>query len=288
MKMGYMHIKNLYADQTILMFKECYALEKVHGTSAHLGWKHKDKKIYLFQGGCSGDVFRSLFDMGVLHQRFSDIFPASDVVIYGEAYGGKLQGMSETYGKEIRFVVFDVKVDDVWLNVPNAEDVAHKFGLEFVDFTKITTDIQTIDAMRDFRSVQAERADMGNKMREGVVLRPLQEMTKNNGERVIAKHKNAAFCETKTYREVTPEMQAQMTDAAKITDEWVTEMRLTHVLDKLPQGIGIEKTLDVINAMVEDVVREADKEILDSKTVRKMIGTKTAKMFKARLEANLK
>ncbi len=29
--MGYMHIDNLYKDQTILMFRECYALEKIHG-----------------------------------------------------------------------------------------------------------------------------------------------------------------------------------------------------------------------------------------------------------------
>ena len=30
--MGYMHIDNLYKDQRILQFKECYALEKIHGT----------------------------------------------------------------------------------------------------------------------------------------------------------------------------------------------------------------------------------------------------------------
>lgn len=29
--MGYMHINNLYKNQEILMFKECFALEKVHG-----------------------------------------------------------------------------------------------------------------------------------------------------------------------------------------------------------------------------------------------------------------
>ena len=31
--MAYLHIDNLYKNQEILMFKECYALEKIHGTS---------------------------------------------------------------------------------------------------------------------------------------------------------------------------------------------------------------------------------------------------------------
>ena len=34
--MGYAHIENLYKNQTILLFRRCWALEKVHGTSAHI------------------------------------------------------------------------------------------------------------------------------------------------------------------------------------------------------------------------------------------------------------
>lgn len=33
--MGYLHIDNLYKNRDILLFRECWALEKVHGTSAH-------------------------------------------------------------------------------------------------------------------------------------------------------------------------------------------------------------------------------------------------------------
>ena len=36
--MGYRHIDNLYKDQRILLFRECFALEKIHGTSAHVSW----------------------------------------------------------------------------------------------------------------------------------------------------------------------------------------------------------------------------------------------------------
>ena len=57
-------------------------------------------------------------------------------------------------------------------------------------------------------------------------------------------------------------------------------MRLKHVLDKLPQGINVESTKIVIDAMVEDVYREGKDEIVESKDVKKAIGRKTAIMFK--------
>ena len=34
--MGYRHIDNLYKNQDILLFRECFALEKIHGTSANV------------------------------------------------------------------------------------------------------------------------------------------------------------------------------------------------------------------------------------------------------------
>jgi len=34
-----MHIGNLYKERDILLFKRCYASEKVHGTSAHVSIK---------------------------------------------------------------------------------------------------------------------------------------------------------------------------------------------------------------------------------------------------------
>ena len=47
--MGYRHIENLYKSQTILQFRECWALEKIHGTSAHVRWS--DGKVWFHSGG---------------------------------------------------------------------------------------------------------------------------------------------------------------------------------------------------------------------------------------------
>jgi hypothetical protein len=64
-------------------------------------------------------------------------------------------------------------------------------------------------------------------------------------------------------------------------------MRLSHVLDKLPSNIGMEKTRDVIYAMVEDVMREGAGEIVPSDSVNKAIGQKTAQLFKEHLKSKL-
>ena len=283
--MGYLHIDNLYKDQTILMFKECYAMEKIHGTSAHISWNAKEQKVRLFSGGESHERFTSLFDVYFLQAKLAELFLTSNAIIYGEAYGGKQQGMSATYGKELKFIGFEIKVGELWLNVPSAESVCKSLNIEFVDYVKISTDLTSLNVERDKPSTQAKRNGViEDKIREGVVLKPLVEFTTDNGGRVIAKHKRDEFKETKTPREVSLEEFKVMEDAKSISEEWVTEMRLKHVLDKLPQGINIESTKLVIDTMVEDVYREAKGEIIESREVTKYIGSKTAVMFKNKLQ----
>lgn len=278
-----MHIDNLYKNQDVLAFKECYALEKIHGTSAHVSWK--EKKLNFFAGGCSHENFVKLFNQDALGKAFEGI-GAPEVTVFGEAYGGKLQGMSGTYGKELKFIAFDVKIDDNWLAVPQAEDVCKGLGIEFVHYVKISTDLAEIDKQRDAESVQAVRNGMGpGKKREGVVLRPPFEVKKNNGERVMSKHKIEEFAERQNVPPVAdPAKLKALADAQAIAEEWVTPMRLTHVLDKLGCGTDISKTGDVVKAMVEDVLREGSGEIVDSKDARSAIGRKTAEIFKTRIK----
>ncbi len=279
--MGYMHIDNLYKNTEILLFKECYALEKIHGTSANISWKNG--KVNFNSGGEKHEKFKNIFNIEELEKKFKELFECG-VVIYGEAYGGKCQGMSKTYGKELKFIVFDVTIDKCWLDTPNAEDVAKKLGLEFVDYVRVKTDLKLLDKERDKNSIQAIRNDCGKgKLREGIVLKPLIEVTKNNGDRVISKHKREEFLETKTKREVNPEQLKILENAKEIAEEWVTPMRLNHVLDKLGNPDEIEKTGEVVKAMIEDITREGKGEIKVSKTSLQFIGKKTALLYKQRI-----
>lgn len=281
--MGYRHTNNLYKDQRILLFKECYVTEKVHGTSAHLKWT--EGVLTYFSGGEKYANFCSVFDESTLMSAYTENYGTANLIVYGEAYGGKCQGMSKTYGKELKFVAFEVQFEGSWLDVPNAKDICDKLGIEFVDYVRIPTDLEAIDRERDRDSVQAVRNGMGEgHMREGVVLRPLIEVTCNNGDRIIAKHKRPEFSEISTPREVSPDGLAIALEAIGIADDWVTPMRLAHVMDAL-KADGIDEfdmthTGKVIQAMQADIYREAAGEIVESKPVGNAIAKKTAGMFK--------
>lgn len=298
--MGYMHIQNLYKDQTILLFRECYALEKIHGTSAHLKiHKRSDVEgapftVSPFSGGAKHSAFVDLFDIPDLIRRHAEA-KYDAMTVFGEAYGGNMQGMSGTYGTRLRFIVFDVQIGEHWLDVPDAESVALALGLEFVHYSRVSTDLAALDAARDAFSAQARRNGVeGDKVMEGVVLRPTIELLMKNGSRIIAKHKRAEFGETKTAREVSPEKQSALEVADAIAVEWVTDTRLGHVLDKLAAALGVqesslsmEHTPKVITAMQEDIRRESEGEVVWSKDAEKAIGKATAKLWKARVVGRL-
>jgi len=282
--MGYMHIDNLYKNMDILMFRECYAMEKIHGTSAHI--KFYNDNITFFSGGERHELFVSIFNHDELKEKFLEL-GHQDIIVYGEAYGGKCQGMKETYGNKLKFIVFEVKIGDTWLNVPNAHDVATKLGLEFVHYEKVPTEVHVLNILRDAPSVQAVRNGIMKPMpREGIVLRPLEEVTKNNGQRIICKHKSEKFMETKTPRKVNPDKMIILREANEIAEEWVTPMRLNHVLDKI-ENKNIENTGNIIKAMVEDIERESSGEVIMSKEAKTAISKKTAMMFKEWLKRGL-
>lgn len=287
--MGYLHIDNLYKNQTIRLFRECYALEKVHGTSAHVRWS---KGALMFHaGGEKHENFVALFDISALTEAFQKL-GRNDVTVYGEAYGGKQQGMRHTYGDKLCFVAFDAKIDDAWVNVPSMDRLVASLGLEVVPWRKVSTNLEALDAERDLPSEVAIRRGITEpREREGVILRPLVEMTLNNGERVIVKHKGDKFRETAKPRPVVDANRlAVLTQAQAIADEWVTGERLRHVLGKIEidgKVVDMAATPAVIGAMVEDVYREGRGEIVESKEARAAIGTVTAKLFKQHLQRRL-
>lgn len=276
--MGYLHVDNLYKAQEILAFRECWAMEKIHGTSAHVRWS--GNRITFFAGGVSHEAFVALFDIERLTAALQANIEA-DCILYGEAYGGKCQGMSKTYGPTLRFVTFDVKIGDAWLSVPQAHQLVTGCGLDFVHYVQVPTDLAALDAERDAPSMQAVRNGIVEpRIREGVVLRPPYEATLNNGRRIIAKHKRPEFRERASIPEIDPTKRQVLETAEAVALEWVTPMRLRHVLDKLTGEREMSLTGHVICAMTEDVMREAEGEIVDAKAVRRAIGARAATLYK--------
>jgi hypothetical protein len=287
--MGYLHIANLYASKNILLFKEVFCLEKLHGTSVHLSFDPdlpEGQQLVVFPGGIKYDAFVKCLDLESILAKFKA--KGTKATVYGEGYGGSCQKMSDTYGKEIKFCAFDVRVehDGVkrWLEVPRAELFVKDLGLEFVHYKQVPATIEALDAERDAPSEQAIRNCCGNdKIREGIVCRPLLEFSYDGAEesRIICKHKRAEFRETKSVMTLqSEEKKKELDTAALIVDEYVVPMRLEHVLQKMgdPDFLIVERTKEVITNMVEDVLREG--EFAESKTLTKEIGNRTAKLYK--------
>lgn len=289
--MGYMKIENLYRNTDIMAFRECYALEKVHGTSAHVQWSNG--KVTLFSGGETHAKFAALFDVDALAEKFAAQEHPEDAVvrIHGEAYGGKQQGMRKTYGPDTCFIAFDVRIGDVWLDVPKAEAFCTEFGIEFVPYEKVPTTKEALDAERDRDSIVAIRRGMGTgHIREGVVLRPPFEVRLNSGSRIISKHKRDEFRETRAPRDLDPEKLAVLKDAEAIADEWCVPMRLQHVLGKLEVGgtrLEMRDVPRVIEVMVNDIYTEGAGEIVKSKDAARAIGHKTVQLFKRHLQSRI-
>lgn len=278
--MGYLHIDNLYKNRAVLEFSRVYALEKIHGTSAHI--RFDGASISFFAGGAKHERFVELFDPNDLAKRVLQFAsPVAEVIVYGEAYGGKLQGMSDTYGPDMKFVVFDIKINDRWCDVPTAASYTELLGLEFVEYAFVAPDTEILDAMRDAPSPQARRNGFSGDA-EGIVLRPPFECFDVYGNRIIAKYKREKFRETKAPRNLTDAELKVLSDAQEVAEEWVTEMRLTHVLDKLG-NVTIQDTGNVIKAFTNDVLREAAGEIVESKEVLRAIRQRAGELFRSRV-----
>lgn len=118
--------------------------------------------------------------------------------IYGEGYGAKIQKAGGNYlSKGNGFIVFDVKVDDMYLLCENRDAIAAKLGAPVVPFIGMMTLDDAIGFVRrGFKSRIAENKDF---MAEGLVIRNELGLRTRRGERIITKIKT---CDFQKYRAV--------------------------------------------------------------------------------------
>lgn len=294
--MGYLHIKNLHQKVDFLqLFDRVYALEKIHGTSASITYKNRLLRFH--SGGESYQSFKSLFDEDMLKLKLEEIINShfqgdnlnlnnkKDISIHGEAYGGKQQRMSNTYGKSLKFIVFDVKIEGKWLDVPEAKKISDHLELDFVDYEEGPNTLEWLRKQRDRDSTQAIKNGMGEgKIREGIVIRPINESTFPDGNRAIIKYKRKEFCETSSYRDVDINTTIRFSETKDIVNEWVTEERLKHVIDQIireKDNKKLEKKdmAKLLNYMIADIKRESDNEIEWNDKIDKDIRKKTAELI---------
>lgn len=112
--------------------------------------------------------------------------------IYGEGYGEGIQSGGWYIKGGNEFIVFDVKVNDLYLKTDARDEIATKLGAPIVPLKGYFTLDEAIDYVRKgFRSEVAENPDA--KMAEGLVLRTDLGLCDRMGERLIVKIKYEDF-----------------------------------------------------------------------------------------------
>ena len=112
--------------------------------------------------------------------------------IYGEGYGAGIQKAGGNYIKNgVGFIVFDVKVNDIYLLTSARDEIATKLGAPIVPFMGYFTIDEAIDFVRKgFKSTIAENKEF---IAEGLVLRTDLGLRNRMGKRLIVKVKYEDF-----------------------------------------------------------------------------------------------
>lgn len=112
--------------------------------------------------------------------------------IYGEGYGEGIQSGGWYIKGGNEFIVFDVKVNDIYLKTDARDEIATKLGAPIVPFIGYFTLDEAIAFVRKgFRSQVAQNPDA--KMAEGLVLRTDLGLRNRMGNRLIVKIKYEDF-----------------------------------------------------------------------------------------------
>ena len=117
------------------------------------------------------------------------------VVLYGEGCGYKIQKNGEKYvdGEHRQdFILFDVKVGDMWLKRDSVIEIARKLGIRFAPIVGFGTIADAIEMVSGSMT-----SIYGYFIAEGIVARPERELKDRHGNRIITKIKHRDFVHLK-------------------------------------------------------------------------------------------
>lgn len=171
--------------------------EKIDGTNIRVGWNGHE---FEFAGRTKKAVIpkhleeklNEIFNNDAMEQIFEQEFGEKEVIIYGEGYGPKIQNGGE-YSDNVNFIVFDIKIDGIWLKFTDVVTICANLGLQIVDLICYDTLENVISEKKYiFNSKLAERNDKTKKA-EGLVGIPIGDYLDRQGKRIIVKIKAEDF-----------------------------------------------------------------------------------------------
>jgi len=166
-----------------------YFTEKVDGTNIRVIW---DGAKIEFRGRTDKATIppfllkklETLFTTDKMRNVFDG--PAC---LYGEGYGARIQKRGADYIPDgVDFVLFDVLIGNYWLRRNDLEDVADKLQIKVVPVVGIGSLYDAIETARE-----GFTSKWGPFTAEGLVVKPLVQLLKRDGSRIIGKIKHRDF-----------------------------------------------------------------------------------------------
>jgi hypothetical protein len=202
--------------------------EKVDGTNIRIGFSTSSPFDRTDFGGLTQVKFGGRTNNAVIPtplQRhleetfFDDLFmdnKLNDIVLFGEGYGPKIQNGGKYFDqkfvmdpevgldKKHKFVLFDVKIGDTWLERHNVDDIARKLGIEHVPTIGHGTLHEAIEIVSTGITFESSggikrwgrgglKSAWGDFEAEGIVARTATPLFDRRGERMITKIKAVDF-----------------------------------------------------------------------------------------------
>jgi len=166
--------------------------EKIDGTNTRIHW---DGHKVTFGGRTDNaqipahlvNYLNKTFGGDINEQLFEQKFGDTEVVLFGEGYGPKIQ-KGGLYRDDVSFILFDVLIGGVWLKRESVEDIAKTFGVDVVPIIGTGTLQQAVEFVRTKPMSTIGKAPM-----EGIVARPKIELRDRMGRRIIVKVKVKDF-----------------------------------------------------------------------------------------------
>ena len=111
------------------------------------------------------------------------VFGLSSAIMYGEGYGAGIQSGGH-YRKDQDFILFDIFINNYWLNHSDVEEIAKTCGLPIAPIVGSGTLYDGVNMVRG-----GMKSSICNGPSEGVIARPTVQMFDRYGQRIITKIK---------------------------------------------------------------------------------------------------
>ena len=164
--------------------------EKVDGTNIRVMWDGSSVSF----GGKTDNAQLHMHLVQHLRDTFTeelmlDVFGTEGgVCLYGEGCGAGIQKGGGNYYQDKRFVLFDVRVGEWWLQRDDVGGIAAKMDIPCVPVIGEGTLFDLVTAVKD-----GLESTWGAFQAEGIVARPATELCARNGQRIITKLKTKDF-----------------------------------------------------------------------------------------------